>query len=694
MIQENTIFALDIGTHSVVGILGTEDRDGFTVLDYEQRFHHHGAMRDGQIEDISLAAETVSEVRSALEDRNSVSLHKVSIAAAGRSLVTIQSSFEQDAPDKPLTFEHVRSVEYGALSAAAEKLTAQTQTSADGFACVGYSVTAYWLDDYRYRNLEGHQGQHIKVELIAAFLPGSVIRSLYTVTERCGLSVDSMTLEPIAAIEAVVPIDIRLLNLALVDIGAGTSDIAISKNGSIVAYDMVTLAGDEMTEAIMQRFLVDSETAEMLKQSLSQPSAPSGPDTAVSYTDILGFPQSCTWEEILSATDAAANSLCNAIADSIRNLNAETPVAVFLVGGGSQFPTLCSKLAEILGLAPERVALGGTKGYKNIRLSSAQLLSPEFVTPLGIMATSKLAGTQDFFSIHVNDQKVMLWEMGNLKVLDALLMAGIKAQQLIGRTPAPLTFTVNGLRRTIRGIPSTPGELFLNDAPASLDTSIKQGDCIRVTFAVDGTIPQITASDLLSESKVPCTCLINGREVAPSRVISLGDAVEILPAPKSDAPQQKAIDQDNDLEFLLEQEAESMMQAPEEKQAQKQEPEPMSAQEQQQEPVQEQELVLTQEQEPEPVPEQKPEAAAPEVMETASGPVKQYLVCLNGKWHNISADRETGILQFVQLLNFVDIDTKNPQGDLVLTLNGKDAAFTDPVQDGDSAEIRWSEQSR
>ncbi len=96
------------------------------------------------------------------------------------------------------------------------------------------------------------------------------------------LTVENLTLEPIAAINVVVPEDIRLLNIALVDIGAGTSDIAISKDGSIIAYDMVTIAGDEITEAIMQKCLCNFENAEKIKIALDTD------NSQITYTDILG----------------------------------------------------------------------------------------------------------------------------------------------------------------------------------------------------------------------------------------------------------------------------------------------------------------------------------------------------------------------------------------------------------------------
>src|SRR5690606_22252797 len=97
---------------------------------------------------------------------------------------------------------------------------------------------------------------------IATFLPEMVVESLYTVMERAGIEVTYLTLEPIAALNVAIPSELRLLNLALADIGAGTSDIAVTKSGTVIAYDMVPIAGDEVTEAIAHNFLVDFNTAE------------------------------------------------------------------------------------------------------------------------------------------------------------------------------------------------------------------------------------------------------------------------------------------------------------------------------------------------------------------------------------------------------------------------------------------------
>jgi cell division ATPase FtsA len=99
------------------------------------------------------------------------------------------------------------------------------------------------------------------VEVLATFLPRVVVESLYAVVARAGLEVASLTLEPIAAMNVSIYSSLRLLNLALVDIGAGTSDIALTKDGTVFAFAMASVAGDEITEKIAEVLLLDFEQA-------------------------------------------------------------------------------------------------------------------------------------------------------------------------------------------------------------------------------------------------------------------------------------------------------------------------------------------------------------------------------------------------------------------------------------------------
>lgn len=105
------------------------------------------------------------------------------------------------------------------------------------------------------------------MDLIATFLPDDVVDGLYKAVELAGLHVANLTLEPIAAIQVAIPEKFRMLNMALVDVGAGTSDISITKEGTITAYGMIPVAGDSLTDILVQHCLVEFEVAEQIKRN-------------------------------------------------------------------------------------------------------------------------------------------------------------------------------------------------------------------------------------------------------------------------------------------------------------------------------------------------------------------------------------------------------------------------------------------
>ena len=94
--QGDIIFALDIGTRTVVGVLAEKTDEAYKIIDIETQAHVSRSMTDGQIEDIDAVAAVVKSVKTALERRQSVKLQRVCIAAAGRALSTLRHSSEYD----------------------------------------------------------------------------------------------------------------------------------------------------------------------------------------------------------------------------------------------------------------------------------------------------------------------------------------------------------------------------------------------------------------------------------------------------------------------------------------------------------------------------------------------------------------------------------------------------------------------
>ena len=259
------IFALDIGTRSVIGIVAEQDDDGQLNIIATYRLEHTSrAMLDGQIHDVPQVAEVIIRVKNHLAEKVG-ELKNAAIAAAGRALYTMtgEASIEVNGV---VTDEIQTGLSFSAIQQAQAQLTAEKKIDAKIYYCVGFSTIYYELDGIKLKSLVGQRGNVAKTKVIATFLPRQVVDSMQVALNYASLDVRALTLEPIAAISVLVPPSMRHLNIALVDIGAGTSDVAITKNGSVIAYGMVPLAGDEVTEAISQKFLLDFNVAEEIKR--------------------------------------------------------------------------------------------------------------------------------------------------------------------------------------------------------------------------------------------------------------------------------------------------------------------------------------------------------------------------------------------------------------------------------------------
>ncbi|PAD33924.1 pilus assembly protein PilM [Terribacillus saccharophilus] len=499
--MKERIFALDIGTRSVVGMLLEEDAGIYTLIDYEIIEHDERSMLDGQIHDVVAVAQVIMEVKVKLEEKHG-QLHKVCVAAAGRSLQTKRIRMQHSIAERGvLDREQVQHLELSAVQQAQYEIARSKDKSTD-YYCVGYSVLHYQLDEQEIGSLIDQQGQEASVEIIATFLPKVVVESLLSALKRSDLEMDALTLEPIAAISVLIPPSMRRLNVALVDIGAGTSDIAITNEGTITAYGMVPKAGDEITEAISDHYLLDFHVAEAAKRDWAEIGT-------ITTMDILGFEQQLEAAQVEQDIGHAVDKLAEAIAESIMQLNAVPPKAVMLVGGGSQTPGLAMRLAKRLELPENRVAIRGTEAIQPLAKTDNVPSGPAFITPIGIALAAK-QNPVHYVSILVNGRVIRLFDMKRLTIGDALLAAGIQVARLYGKPGAACMITFQGKPLTLPGTLGQAPTIRLNQQTASLDSAIRDGDKLDVEAGVDGLPPQVTVSDITGDLD-PITVFYNGR---------------------------------------------------------------------------------------------------------------------------------------------------------------------------------------
>ena len=517
--EREYVFGLDIGTRNVVGTVGYKDGKRFNVIAMYSVEHESRAMIDGQIHDIGRVSKTIGEVMEKLEEMVGFSLTEVCIAAAGRVLRTVTTRVSMDFPEESVVSgEDINTLDLMGIDQAQQELSEGDEKYK--FYCVGYSVMKYFLDDEPFSNLEGHRATHIEEIIIVTFLPQDVVDGLYSAVERVGLSVANMTLEPIAATNVAVPENFRMLNIALVDVGAGTSDICLTKEGSIIAYGMIPYAGDELTEVLVQHYLVDFAMAEKIKKD-----SVDGGD--VTFTDIMGLEHTVKAEEVWEITDPVMEKIVGEVAEKIKELNGgESVAATFVVGGGGKVHGFTETLSERLGIIKERVALRGEEVMGNVDILQDDIKKDSLiVTPIGI-CLNYYEQRNNFIMIRFNGEMMKLYDNGHLRIVDAALQAGVPTEELFPRRGAEINFTVNGTAHMARGVLGESAIVKMNGQLVGLNTKLIPNSSVEIEASTAGGGASMTIEQLDEFTSENVTFVVNGQRIICPKFVEVNGILE------------------------------------------------------------------------------------------------------------------------------------------------------------------------
>ena len=325
-----------------------------------------------------------------------------------------------------------------------------------------------------------------------------------------------------------------MLNIALVDVGAGTSDISITKDGSIIAYGMIPVAGDSLTEVIAKHCLVDFATAEQIKRD-------TGTKEQIEYKDIMGLSQIISTAEIEEVTSQMIADMTGRVADKIRELNGGKAVsAVFVVGGGGTLPGYTAALAGKLGIQKERVAVRGKEVMQNIEFLEADARKDSLmVTPIGI-CLSFYEQSNNFIFVYFNDQRIKIYDNNKVAVVDAAMQAEFANDGLFPKRGKELNYTVNGKQRITRGALGESAVITVNGNEADIHTPIHANDQIKVVESTAGEAAHLDIEQLpefgavmrveVNDKQVdlPKFASVNGNLQSGYYSIQEGDSIEIL----------------------------------------------------------------------------------------------------------------------------------------------------------------------
>ena len=696
------VFGLDIGTRSIVGTVGYKEGDKFIVVAQKVKEHETRAMLDGQIHDIEKVGISIRQVKESLEEEIGRKLTDVCIAAAGRVLETSYSQAEVEYDDeKTITKEDIYALNSLAIEKAYESFMEKNH-SGQKFYCVGNSVVNYYLNDFQISNLENHKARKIAVELIATFLPDEVVDGLNKAVELAGLHVVNMTLEPIAAIQVAIPERFRLLNIALVDVGAGTSDISITKDGSIIAYGMIPIAGDSLTESIAMHCLTDFYVADKMKQDSTQ-------SDLVTYEDIMGIKQNITTKELDDIMAPILDDMTTRVSEKIKELNGGKSVsAVFVVGGGGKVNGYTAMLSDKLGIQAERVALRGKEVMQKIDFLDASIEKDSLlVTPIGI-CLNFYEQNNNFVFVSFNGEKIKLYDNKHLKVTDAAIQAHFPNDGFFPKRGKELNFIVDGIKKIVRGEVGEGAQITVNGKPANIHTPIKKEDIILVEESTAGAPASMEIRQLpesggslvveINQKKVhlPKFASVNGKLESEYYSIQDGDEIEFLKyytieqilqfmdistdtyntyyVNNNSADMNTKVYENftvvmSKTEFVTTYEdllkEETFYEETEREE---------NSENEDVKKVSEEQVTLTS------------ADVKKEITEEAPVENKRVIVMVNRKPVVLHGKPR---YVFVDIFDYIDFDLSTPQGAIVTTLNGVQAQFMEELHDGDMIEVYW-----
>ena len=725
--REDYVFGLDIGTRSIVGTVGYRiGTDRFVVVAQKSLEHTTRAVIDGQIHDIATVADEIACVKKQLEVEIGQKLTNVSIAAAGRVLKTVEADATMSFSNETVvTNEHIYTLNMLGVENAYDILRKEMASDDVKFYCVGYSVKQYYQNDYPISNLEGHKATQIRTEIIATFLPDEVVDGLYAAVERAGLYVANLTLEPIAAINVAIPEKFRLLNIALVDVGAGTSDISITKDGSIIAYGMIPFAGDELTETIAKKYLTDFTEADHMKCASTYADE-------VEYHDIMGLSQKIPSQEIIDTVADTVKMITQNVSDRIKELNGGKPVsAIFVVGGGGKVGGFVEDLAQFQGLPKERVALRGAEVLRDVTFLQKNIeVDSLLVTPIGI-CLNYYEQKNNFIFVTVNDERIKLYDNNKLTIMDAAMQVGYPNEDLFPKRGKTITYYVSGEKRMARGENGEAAVVLLNGHETGINTPIASNDKIEIQASTRGKDAGMQVGKL-PEFKSTLTFIFNGKTITCSRFVSVNDIlvsefheiqdedhVEILdfytlkqvmelmdilkygnvkvnnmPATpdtkvydnfmiacdieESGTESQFRTEESTDTSFSsVEQteESEQINETEQKEQINEMEQKEQTNETEQKEQTKEAGL-------------EEPQAAKREIGDDPkSGSIHDLNITVNGEMVSLKGKKQYIV---VDILDFYPVDTSVAHGNRLLTaVNGMECDFTYPLREGDAVRIEW-----
>lgn len=272
---ENYLVALDIGTEFIKALVGRVIGNEVEIIGVGRSHQELADMQAGAIADIAAVVTNCDQALAAAEQQAGVSARSVIIGIAGELVKGTTSivRFTRNSPSKELDIDEMERIIELVQERAEQKARQQLAWELGGkdvqVRLVNSALVRIDIDGYKVTNPVGFQGKDILVEMYTAFAPMIHIGALERTATELDLELLAVAAEPFAVARSVVGDDPNTsLSAILMDVGGGTTDIAVVNEGGVEGTKMFGIGGRAFTHAIERELDIDFTKAEALKVGL------------------------------------------------------------------------------------------------------------------------------------------------------------------------------------------------------------------------------------------------------------------------------------------------------------------------------------------------------------------------------------------------------------------------------------------
>lgn len=389
----NYFIALDIGTEFVKALICEIDGTKAVVRGYGRQRQRLGDMQYGAVTDIGGVIENCEAALERAEEQAGVMPEQVVMGIAGELVkgATTTVHYERSRPNSKIDLTELKNivhkVQWKAFDQVRQQLAWETGHSEIDVKLVNAAIVDVRIDGYRITNPVGFQGKDVTIGIFNAFAPLVHLTALQAIPEELDLDLLSIAAEPYAVARSMGIEDQGEFSAIFIDIGGGTTDVAVVNNGGVVGTKMFALGGRTFTKRLASTLNVSFDKAEEVK---------------LAYTsNMLNQDSKKVVRDAVSGDAEVWLAGVGLTLGEFSNLDI-FPSRILLCGGGSELP----EIAKVLNGASWYKSLPFAKRpsvnfidpseISNVTDATGTLTGPQHVTPMGLANLAlDLAGAEE-----------------------------------------------------------------------------------------------------------------------------------------------------------------------------------------------------------------------------------------------------------------------------------------------------------